>query len=688
MGRRGSGAHGHPHSLAAPHSPAAPKHNSHSPHSRPHSPGAPKQNSQGRAKKEHESPTSPAAHGHHESHPKFTDTGLCLADLERGHATAELKKRYSKYNQSLPKETFSKGSRPAFPPGEDPAPRLPHRGTAWHAESGVRALLCDALEEHSSLCSGWQGFRDLLTKIAACHGEPLPQGPGGECLLSEGLQSFFKTCSAEESKRFFHDTLPFVLAQAVEVESFPDPAAMHSGTRATGEVSRSHACSLLACAFLWVMPPGADMECYPEFSFRRFFVHLEDNKAQHAKMRCFLRYFECYRQRLQCGTSNRPPLEIERIMGEPKDSVWWRSQETPLGELCVQDAHEDATASQIADTAVLNMSGPFVGGQVLGAGVRVDEVAFAESPELCVAMLIAEALEPNEVLALRNAEHFTTTKGSLSSLSFAGNARQRNTSEVLVMRKLDVRQDDQDGPAQLGNTHFYCVQSLNAWHAAFSCTKQGTVCVDWQRTGPESENQLRSLLQWMAASVAGKRLAYRSSSLPDKSLEQLRALAAVLCDQGASVRDLWTAIHHYQSEDIRPEATINPKMLSEPAPFLYDFVLEDLPPRKKQREARRSLTNELLYKAAGAGDQEVQAAAPPCNQADDDYEAKLSRLHGEFLKWDVDGSGAIDLEELTSLFQVLDPSLPAEAIKQLFINADSNLDGAIDYQEFVSWLYS
>jgi len=58
-----------------------------------------------------------------------------------------------------------------------------------------------------------------------------------------------------------------------------------------------------------------------------------------------------------------------------------------------------------------------------------------------------------------------------------------------------------------------------------------------------------------------------------------------------------------------------------------------------------------------------------------------------FQKFDMDGNGEIDLEELIEILQLLDPVLwTRENVKKLWGVVDSNDDGVLSYDEFADWL--
>jgi len=58
-----------------------------------------------------------------------------------------------------------------------------------------------------------------------------------------------------------------------------------------------------------------------------------------------------------------------------------------------------------------------------------------------------------------------------------------------------------------------------------------------------------------------------------------------------------------------------------------------------------------------------------------------------FQAWDTKGRGKISKDELAKTFKNLGQDFTEEEFEQLFLAADTNGDGEIDYQEFVAWMF-
>lgn len=59
-----------------------------------------------------------------------------------------------------------------------------------------------------------------------------------------------------------------------------------------------------------------------------------------------------------------------------------------------------------------------------------------------------------------------------------------------------------------------------------------------------------------------------------------------------------------------------------------------------------------------------------------------------FQNWDRDGSGDISVAELTRVLKRLNPQFDQAACEKMFASMDVNMDGTIQYDEFLNWLLS
>eukprot|EP00746_Dinoflagellata_sp_MGD_P128502 gnl/MRDRNA2_/MRDRNA2_62857_c0_seq1.p1 gnl/MRDRNA2_/MRDRNA2_62857_c0~~gnl/MRDRNA2_/MRDRNA2_62857_c0_seq1.p1 ORF type:complete len:265 (+),score=61.72 gnl/MRDRNA2_/MRDRNA2_62857_c0_seq1:131-925(+) len=64
---------------------------------------------------------------------------------------------------------------------------------------------------------------------------------------------------------------------------------------------------------------------------------------------------------------------------------------------------------------------------------------------------------------------------------------------------------------------------------------------------------------------------------------------------------------------------------------------------------------------------------------------KVAKLKECFARWDTDGSGLINIEELFAILRTLNPTFTQEEGEELLKEADQNKDGQIDVNEWIDW---
>jgi Ca2+-binding EF-hand superfamily protein len=66
-------------------------------------------------------------------------------------------------------------------------------------------------------------------------------------------------------------------------------------------------------------------------------------------------------------------------------------------------------------------------------------------------------------------------------------------------------------------------------------------------------------------------------------------------------------------------------------------------------------------------------------------EEQISEIRKEFDFFDKDKNGQIDISEFIELLTILAPKTKASSVKEGFGLIDTNGDGFIDFEEFLSW---
>jgi len=81
------------------------------------------------------------------------------------------------------------------------------------------------------------------------------------------------------------------------------------------------------------------------------------------------------------------------------------------------------------------------------------------------------------------------------------------------------------------------------------------------------------------------------------------------------------------------------------------------------------------------------STAPSCSCPASPKDAKIEVLKRRFRKFDVNGDRKLDFEEMATLLRKGNASLSDADLKVLFKGADKNLDGCLDFDEFVEYIF-
>ncbi|XP_074657360.1 uncharacterized protein LOC141910566 [Tubulanus polymorphus] len=303
----------------------------------------------------------------------------------------------------------------------------------------------------------WPGIRDALLRLKTIddddidefvksleiihklvHGTSFP--PERENMILRkcvfyGVKRFFdKEASAEERRRFFEETLPFVVDAAVDIENRKPPNGLQYSLQSEPgdvELSRSFILSVIACAFLCLFPrrPKEIEASLNDINFNNFFHYLPST-PQSGKLRCILHYFERV-SKMETELSGKVTFSRQVLPDSEKLTLKLLSDSVrPLCPLYV-DKHGKIEDSG-SHTVQVDFANSYIGGGVLHVGRVQEEIRFCLSPELIASMLFMTCMEKNEAIVIRGFEQFSEYSGYCDCLRFAGD-------------KIDENQRDEEG---------------------------------------------------------------------------------------------------------------------------------------------------------------------------------------------------------------------------------------------------
>jgi poly(ADP-ribose) glycohydrolase len=347
-------------------------------------------------------------------------------------------------------------------------------------------------------------------------------------------------------KVFFTVTIPWMRAQILRAPSlFPDGIPLllqDAATVRSVALSQLQVAVLLACSFFCLFPgrhpagPGqylGDNELMRHaklLGYANFGALFGTAGAKtRAKIRCFLQYFSDVA--LMFPLSGAPTvlqtrIELVRcaVAKAPEDcrSVL-ASSAAPLLPV---EIHEDGFIEDCRGVMQCDFANKVLGGGVLASGCVQEEIRFAVSPELLLSRLLAEALLPHEALIMNGSSQFSCYSGYGSTFAYAGPAtvaelsaeeKSRGIRDVCVVAldAVDFAHNRNLRPEYQFFPYWISREVIKAY-AAFvgapsqlpSSTRGRIATGNWGCGAFGGDLYLKFLVQWCAASAAGRPLVY------------------------------------------------------------------------------------------------------------------------------------------------------------------------------------
>nr|CCC93125.1 putative poly(ADP-ribose) glycohydrolase [Trypanosoma congolense IL3000] len=460
----------------------------------------------------------------------------------------------------------------------------------WHPQSGGVGLASDwdvvvaALTQEAD--HSVEGLRRLLNVL-------LNRRP-----VYEGSQTLeFKTLcyvighlmSEEERVDFFNVTLPWMKTIVVEGPKRITRQILILSQGVTGLLLLTHAevVTLLVCGFFSLFPGRSHANIkatsvkarkLQPFNFAHLFCleTTERFESQCAKVQCLMQYF------IYCShhtTVVWPCVEIYRVC-RTHFPVFECSQ-LPMQAAVIS---EDARIEECFGTLQVDFANRFIGGGVLSAGCLQEEIRFVTCPELLVSLLLCEVLLDNEVVFVSGAGAYSATGGYAKTFHFVGPQSPDTVSTVGSKDVIKFHEEHasfverfpvavagalQSCPCFVRNSCVVAMDAMNfcvdpesqylkkfvrrevekaftafkgARGSALPLVHSGLIATgNWGCGAFHGDRELKLLLQWCAASQAGRPLIY--SAFGDVNLcHNFRRVYEKLKREAWAVGDVFTMI--------------------------------------------------------------------------------------------------------------------------------------------------
>mmetsp|Transcript_7904 Transcript_7904/g.14742 ORF Transcript_7904/g.14742 Transcript_7904/m.14742 type:complete len:479 (+) Transcript_7904:9-1445(+) len=368
---------------------------------------------------------------------------------------------------------------------------------------------------------------------------------------------------------FVEHTLPVIVDHAIALKeramaAFPEGIPLlRVGHRASVRLPRGLVASLVAHMFLcsWEAPVAVNYRIMPPNSFLKLLDGT--SQAEVAKLRMFIHYFE----RLGKDGELRGFIIIDRVYGVGLEQDGWQSSNKPL--LPMNIAGQGKGFEEAPGLAHADFANMFLGGGVLSNGSIQEEIRFTICPELLSAMLLCPRMDEDEAIQIVGAQQYSAYGGYGRNLAYAGDFKDtvypRDADgtpliSILAMDAFDFKRRDSSLKAQM--SPYFALRELNKALAAFTPVDEVSLrnfpsiaTGNWGCGAFKGNAPLKALLQWCAASQAGRQLRYFPFEMDWGPL--LLEISNHLVAQGATVGELMTAfwlvrerLHTFKRENI------------------------------------------------------------------------------------------------------------------------------------------
>uniref|UniRef100_A0A672QZE2 poly(ADP-ribose) glycohydrolase n=1 Tax=Sinocyclocheilus grahami TaxID=75366 RepID=A0A672QZE2_SINGR len=305
-------------------------------------------------------------------------------------------------------------------------------------------------------------------------------------------------------------------------------------------MSQEQIACLLANAFFCTFPRRnsrkSEYANYPEINFYRYCLLFSGVALE-------TRYIFCRSMPTGLVTFTRQSLS-----GFPK----WESSKKQLTRLHItcKGTIEDEGYGMLQ----VDFANRLVGGGVTGMGLVQEEIRFIVNPELMVSRLFTEALDHNECLIITGTEQYSKYSGYAESFRWKANHKdeipidgwQRRCTEIVAVDALKYRNFmEQFQPEKM-------IRELNKAYCGFmrpAVNPENLSAVatgNWGCGAFGGDTRLKALLQLMAASEAGRDVAYFTFG-DEELMRDVNAMYRFLKDKCVTVGTLYFYLKQYSN---------------------------------------------------------------------------------------------------------------------------------------------
>ncbi|KAJ8922080.1 hypothetical protein NQ315_008721 [Exocentrus adspersus] len=360
------------------------------------------------------------------------------------------------------------------------------------------------------------------------------------------LHYFFEeVLSLEEAEYFFKELLPKIIKLALDLPdivpgSLPLLKKNHNRSVSLSQLQIS---CLMANAFLCTFPWRKDVaSTYPGVNFVRLYTSSARPKRQRCvseKLKCLMHYFR--------RVTSKPPVGVVTFERKfiPRGSMpRWDTLDNNLGNTKIHINSSGTIEDDGLGFLQVDFANRNVGGGVLGYGCVQEEIRFVICPELIISRLFVEQLGDHEAVVVTGPERYSKYSGYGDTFEWGGNVEDDTPHDEYGRRRTSVCIIDATR-FNKSLDQFYSsamLRELNKAYVGFSSREKENLAPvatgNWGCGAFRGSAALKSLLQLMACSAAGRDLVY--FSFGDEELrDELYNMYLFLANNRVTITQLW-----------------------------------------------------------------------------------------------------------------------------------------------------
>jgi poly(ADP-ribose) glycohydrolase len=317
------------------------------------------------------------------------------------------------------------------------------------------------------------------------------------------------------TRGFMKDTLPFVWHEALQAPRVLPNIPMLESAGAVHLTQRQCLC-LLANAFLCTFTDRPSDNCLsgpglPSINCDELYGGHGWGSVEVAKLRMLLAYFQQMCERHSAGDDLSHTIAFTRRKATNSSAADWQRCETPLLAPRMHGLGESLDDAK--EMFRVDFANRIIGGAAIAHGCVQEEIMFCECPEMIASRLFCPIMQADEAIVIVGAEQFSQHSGYAGSLRFEGRYRDRSPvsdgmldSHVVAIDAIDLR----SGNTNQQYSGVMVLRELTKTWAGFDVAGSPPELAtgNWGCGVFGGDPELKSIIQWLACSRAGKTMNY------------------------------------------------------------------------------------------------------------------------------------------------------------------------------------